>query len=93
MDVKELLKFVKFNLGLSTSVRDEYLEHIVESTVSRTIRAGADPKGQDEDYQKEWFSYVVDEACYMYRNRGGEIPRPLGLRDRRNSLIVEPKNV
>lgn len=93
MNTQEILKFVKFNLGISTKVRDEYLEYIIDSTISRLKRTGIDPEGQDEDYQKEYFSYVVDEASNMYRNRGGEIALPAGLRQRRNTLIVEKKDV
>ena len=93
METQDILKFVKFNLGLSTSVRDEYLNHIIDSTISRTKRAGADPEGQSEDYQREWFSYIVDEVCNMYRNRGGESALPPGLRYRLNNLIVDEENV
>ena len=93
MNTQDILKFVKFNLGISTSVRDEYLEHIINSTISRLKRTGIDPEGQDNDYQNEYFSYVVDEACNMYRNRGGEIALPDGLRFRRNTLIVEKEDV
>lgn len=88
MDTNEILKFVKFNLGISTSVRDEYLNHIINSTISRLKRTGIDPEGQSTDYQNEYFSYVVDEVCNMYRNRGGEIALPEGLNYRRNTLIV-----
>lgn len=93
MDTKEILKFVKFNLGISTTIRDEYLTFIIESSLSRLKRAGADPEGQDEDYKHEYFMYVVDESAWIYRNRGGEIPLPIGLRERRNTLIVERKDV
>ena len=93
MDTNDILKFVKFNLGISTDVRDEYLEFIIDSTISRLKRTGIDPEGQNTDYQNEYFSYVVDEVCNMYRNRGGEIPLPEGLRFRRNTLIVEKNDV
>lgn len=92
-DVDKILEFVKYNLGISTSVRDAYLKMIIQSTIDRTIRTGADPEGQDESYQNEWFSYIVDESAYYYRDRGGETARPPGLTDRRNSLIVERKDV
>lgn len=93
MDTQEVLKFVKFNLGLSTSTRDEYLSFLIDSTISRLKRAGIDPTGQDSDYEKEYFSYLVDEVCNMYRNRGGEIKLPEGLNNRRNTLIVEKNHV
>ena len=93
MDVEEILKFVKFNLGISTNVRDEYLKHIITSSIARLKRTGINPEGQDEDYKSEYFSYVVDEVSNMYRNRGGEIPLPEGLRFRRNTLIVEKNDV
>lgn len=93
MDTQDILKFVKFNLGISTDLRDEYLNHIIESTISRLKRTGIDPEGQDNDYQNEYFSYVVDEVSNMYRNRGGETSLPDGLRQRRNTLIVEKNNV
>lgn len=93
MNTDDILKYVKFNLSLSTSVRDEYLKFIIESTISRLKRAGIDPDGQNTDYQNEYFSYVVDEVCNMYRNRGGEIALPEGLTYRRNSLIVHKEDV
>lgn len=88
MDVETILTYVKFNLGLSTPVRDEYLKHIIETTISRTKRAGADPEGQDEMYQQEWFSYIVDASAYHYENRGNA-QLTEGLNHRLNSLIAE----
>ena len=93
MDTSTILKYIKFNLGISTSVRDEYLKFMIKSTISRLKRAGIDPEGQDSDYQNEYFSYVVDEVSNMYRNRGGEIALPEGLTYRRNSLIVHKEDV
>ena len=88
MTNEEILKYVKFNIGLSTSVRDEYLNFIIDSTISRLKRTGIDPEGKDTDYQNEYYAYVVDEVCNMYRNRGGETALPEGLRFRRNTLIA-----
>ena len=93
MTNEDILKFVKFNLGITSNVRDEYLNHIISSTIARLKRTGIDPEGQNEDYKSEYFSYVVDEVSNMYRNRGGEIALPDGLRYRRNSLIVEKDDV
>lgn len=89
MDKQEVLEFVKYNLGISTTVRDKYLNFIIDSTEARLKRAGINPDGQDSDYEKEYFSYLVDEVCNMYRNRGGEIKLPEGLNYRRNTLIVK----
>lgn len=93
IDNNQILKFVKFNLGISTSVRDDYLNFLIESTIAREKRAGVDPEGQSEDYQSEYFSYIVDEVAQMYRNRGGEIGRPYGFTHRRNTLIMEKEDV
>ena len=93
MNDEQILELVKFNLGISTSVRDEYLKQIIKSTRSQLKNSGIDPEGQSEDYCNEYFYYLSDEVSWLYRNRGGEIALSPGLRFRRNNLILGHKDV
>ena len=93
MDDKEVLELVKFNLGLSSNIRDKYLLQIIKSTRSQLKNSGIDPEGQTVDYQNEYFYYLSDEVSWLYRNRGGEIGLSPGLRFRRNNLILGHKDV
>lgn len=93
MTDEQILELVKFNLGISTSVRDTYLLQIIKSTRSQLKNSGIDPEGQSEDYCNEYYLYLHDEVCWLYRNRGGEIALSSGLRFRRNNLIIGHKDV
>ena len=93
MTDNEILELVKFNLGISTDVRDKYLLQIIKSTRSQLKNSGIDPEGQTDDYCNEYFYYLSDEVCWLYRNRGGEIKLSPGLRFRRNNLILGHKDV
>lgn len=93
MDDQQILELVKFNLGISTTVRDEYLLHIIKSTRSQCKQSGIDPEGQSEDYINEYNLYLHDEVAWLYRSRGGETGRPEGLAFRRHNLIVGHKDV
>lgn len=93
MDDNAILELVKFNLGLTTDVRDKYLLQIIKSTRSQLKQSGIDPEGQSEDYCNEYYYYLSDEAAWLYRNRGGEIALSEGLRFRRNNLIIGHEDV
>lgn len=93
MTDNEILELVKFNLGISTDVRDKYLLQIIKSTRSQLKNSGIDPEGQSTDYCNEYDLYLHDEVCWLYRNRGGELALAPGLRFRRNNLILGHQDV
>lgn len=88
MTNSEYLRFVKASLGLTSSVRDDYLEQIIKSVVSELKGSGIDPENQTEDYKAEYDMYVIDYSAFMYKTRGGETPLEGHLRFRRNNLIL-----
>lgn len=93
MTDREILEYVKFNLGLSTDIRDPYLEQIIRGAKGELKRSGIDPEGQDEDYKLHYDMYLVDYSAWLYRNRGGEGSLPEHLAFKRRNLIVGHKDV
>lgn len=88
MNNDELLKNIKWNLGINTTVRDEYLTHLLEGAIAQLKMKRIDPKNQSEAYQKEYYYFLEDFVAWSYRNRGGEVELPPYLRLRMNNLIV-----
>lgn len=88
MSNEEILKNIKFNLGINTTVRDEYLSHLLEGAISQLKMKRIDPEGQTEEYQKEYYYFLEDFVAWSYRTRGGEVVLPPYLRLRMNNLIV-----
>lgn len=93
MEIKDYLEYVKYNLGLSTTVRDKYLEKIIEGVISELNNSGISPEGQDESYRKEYENYVISYSAWMYENRGGVNTLPRFLSFRRHNLQIGRKDV
>lgn len=76
--INQALSLVKARLGISTAVRDEYLEAIIKGvTDDLTNRHGIDLNQDDSGH----LMFVVDFATYRYENKGVDtIPRHLQLR-------------
>lgn len=94
MTDEEILQVVKFNLGLRSEARDEYLKMIISSAIAESGNAGIDPGGQDRNYQSEYYQYIADYSAWLYRTRGGtDGDEPRFLRLRRNNLIIGRQDV
>ena len=93
MDDKEILKYVRWNLGLKSNALDEYLPELLKGAKSQLKMKRIDPEGQSEEYQKEYYYFLEDFVSWMFRNRGGEEPLPPYLRLRMNNLIVGHQDV
>lgn len=93
MDKDTILEFVKYNLGLNTTVRDKYLSQIIEGAIAELKNSGINPDGQDESYIKEYETYLIDYSSWLYRNRGGETSLPRHLIFKRRNLQIGHKDV
>lgn len=91
MTDEQILEIVKYNLGLSTDVRDPYLLQIIKSARGELKRSGIDPSGQNDDYGLHYDMYLADYSAWLYRERGGATTLPKYLSFRRNNLIVDHK--
>lgn len=91
MQLSDYLEYVKYNLGLTSTVRDKYIEMIITSAIAELKNKGVDPEGQDESYIRLYEMVVVDLSAWKYRTRGGEGILPPYLRLAINNLIVGRK--
>lgn len=73
-----LLQILKAKIGLSTTVRDDYLTKIIASVVGELEQ----DQGIDVDLSRvEMQMFVVDFAYYRYANKGDQsMPRDLQFR-------------
>lgn len=93
MDDQEVLAGVKFNLGLSSDIRDEGLLKIIEGAKAELANSGISPEGQDGNYCSEYWSYLIAHCAWLYRSRDGAGEYPRFLRLRRNNLIFGADDV
>lgn len=82
---EKTLKLVKARLGISTTVRDEYLKAIIDGVFDDlTNRNGIELNEEDNGH----LMFVVDFSVYRYENKDIDtIPRH--LRIRLNNLMVD----
>ena len=76
MDESLILKLLKIRLGIASNARDEYLLHLVESTVAMLD----DEKGIHADLTNPAISnFVINYTAWMYESKGemGGMPRHL----------------
>lgn len=76
MDESLILKLLKIRLGIASNARDEYLLHLVESTVAMLD----DEKGIHADLTNPVISnFVINYTAWMYESKGemGGMPRHL----------------
>lgn len=93
MDDAQILTIVKYKLGLTSDVRDDYLTHIIKAARGELKNSGIDPEGQTESYQLEYDMYLAEYAGWLYESRGGEAGIPRWLQFRRHNLIIGHQNV
>lgn len=82
------LSLVKARIGLSTSVRDEYLTHIIESIIKELEEMNGLSLDKDNSFH---LMFVVDYADWRYSNRNSEKGMPRHLQYRLHNMIL--KNV
>lgn len=93
MSIEDTLEFVKYNLGLSTTVRDQYIKRIIESAEAELRNSGINPDEQEESYVKEYEMFLIDYSSWLYRNRGGDGSLPRHLIYKRHNLQIGHKDV
>ena len=80
------LELAKSRIGLSTSVRDEYLEHIIEGVITELIEINGLSLKEDNPFH---LMFVVDFADWRYSNRGSEKGMPRHLQYRLHNLLLK----
>lgn len=85
MDVERVLELVKARIGLTSTVRDEYLRAIVQGVISEL----EDEKGLSLDGDSPYhLMFVVDYATWRYMNRDSPGAVPRHLQYRLHNLII-----
>lgn len=82
------LEICKSNLGLSSTIRDKYLEQLIDGAAAEITRKGVTLTDKDSDYTTEYIVFVADFAAWRYRSRGSSDVIPRDLRYRLNCLII-----
>lgn len=81
------LTILKHDIGILSSVRDEYLKHLLETSKKLMER-----KGLKEEKDSEFDSLNVQYAAYLFRKRAGnETTMPEFLRRGLNDLLISQK--
>lgn len=80
------LPLVKARIGLSTTVRDEYLEHIIDSIVTELKEVNGLSLKKDDPFH---LMFVVDFADWRYSNRDSEKGMPRHLQFRLHNMILK----
>jgi len=80
------LELTKARIGLSTTVRDLYLEKIVESIITELSESHGLSLESDNSYH---LMFVVDFADWRYSNRDSEKGMPRHLQFRLHNMIIK----
>lgn len=82
--VSQALSLVKARLGITATIRDFYLEKIIESVVTELT----DEKGLTLDASNSYhLMFVVDYSTWRYQNRDSEGGMPRHLQFRLHNLM------
>lgn len=84
--ISTALELTKARIGLSTTVRDEYLEKIVESVVEELGENNGLSLESDNSYH---LMFVVDFADWRYSNRDEPEGMPRHLQFRLHNMIIK----
>lgn len=80
------LELTKARIGLSTSVRDAYLEKIVDSIITELSDSHGLSLKSDNSYH---LMFVVDFADWRYSNRDSHKGMPRHLQFRLHNMILK----
>lgn len=84
-----ILEMVKARLGISSNKRDSYLNAIIAGILSELKNL----QGLEVDEENAYhLMFVVDYACYRYKNVGEESGMPRHLQWRLHNLMVGDKS-
>lgn len=90
MDVDSILALVKYRLGISTVVRDEYLTAIINGLISELEgEQGITLNGADASQ----LMFIVDYATWRYQARDSTEALPRHLQFRLHNLIIHSREV
>ena len=85
MNTETVLQLVKARLGITTNVRDSYIEAIVQGVITEL----EDEKGLVLDGANPYhLMFVVDYATWRYQNRDSEGAMPRHLQFRLHNLMI-----
>lgn len=85
MDVERVLELVKARIGLTSTVRDDYLLAIIQGVINEL----EDEKGLSLDGDSPYhLMFVVDYATWRYMSRDSTGAMPRHLQYRLHNLIV-----
>lgn len=83
---KTALQLTKARIGLSTKVRDEYLEYIIDSVITELESMNGLHLKEDDLFH---LMFVVDFADWRYSNRDSEKGMPRHLQYRLHNMILK----
>ncbi len=85
MNIATVLELVKSRIGISSSVRDAYLYHIIEGIITEL----EDEKGLVLDGTSPYhLMFVVDYSTWRYQNRDSMDGMPRHLQFRLHNLMI-----
>lgn len=85
MNTETVLQLVKARLGITTNVRDSYIEAIVQGVITEL----EDEKGLVLDGANPYhLMFVVDYSTWRYQNRDSEGAMPRHLQFRMHNLVI-----
>ena len=88
MNISMVLSLVKARLGLSTSIRDNYLIAIIEG-VTKELE---DEKGLAlDDANPNHLMFIVDYVTWRYQNRDSNTGMPRHLQYRLHNLYIHAR--
>jgi len=82
---KTALQLTKARIGLSTKVRDEYLEYIIDSVITELESMNGLHLKEDDPFH---LMFVVDFADWRYSNRDNHKGMPRHLQFRLHNMII-----
>lgn len=90
MDISTVLELVKARLGISTTIRDSYLQAIIDGVITELT----DEKGLTLDGVNPYhLMFVVDYSTWRYENKGKDTGMPRHLKFRLHNLIIHTGGV
>ena len=82
------LELTKARIGLSTNVRNEYLEHIIESIITELSEENGLSLQSGNSYH---LMFVVDYSSWRYESKDHDAGLPRHLQFRMHNLILNDK--
>lgn len=85
MDTETILGVVKSRLGITSSVRDDYLKAIIDGIVKELEDEKGLTLSRDNPYH---LMFVVDYATWRYQSRDSTGDMPRHLKFRLHNLVI-----